>query len=171
MNSMPFAACVLGFVTAVLNCACEASDSSEPPVIAAIRRDLPSGWQCDVVKERGKTGHPHGLAEPLFRVDFTNPQQAFESPIGKNPCVQLYFYDIAEKGHVLQVIKKEAIYSWNVPEYFGETKDYIVATSASYINHGVFTEQAKQITRPLWKALRKHVQSKEKDKTIVSGVD
>ena len=134
-------------------------------LISQIRKDLPSGWQCRVVQQDGAKGHPHGLAEPLLRVDFSAPEQSFQSPIGGrrdrvSPLIQLYFYDIATKAHVLEVIDKERVYSWDIPIYFGETEDYIIVTSPSYVNHGIFTEEAQKTIRPMWNVLRKHIENK-----------
>jgi hypothetical protein len=147
------------------------STDSDIALVSQIRNELPSGWVCTVVNQDGQKGHPHGLDEPLFRADFTNPQQVFEAPKGKNraiklnPLIQLYFYDIHSKAHTIKVIREESRYSWNIPIYFGETDKYIVVTSPSYVNHGVFTEDAKKTIWETWKVLRKHIVNKE-DKTI-----
>jgi hypothetical protein len=63
------------------------------------------------------------------------------------------------------VIKKERLYSWDIPIYFGETEEYFIVTSPLYVNHGVFTEEAKQTIRPIWKVLRQHIGNKG-DKTV-----
>ncbi len=41
---------------------------NEPLLIGHIRRELPKGWECTLVREPGLKGHPHALNEPLFRV-------------------------------------------------------------------------------------------------------
>jgi len=115
-----------------------------------------------VVEHENEKGHPHGLDEPIFRADFSNPSRTFSSHGEKLcPLIQLYFYDIGSKTHVMQVIEKERLYSWNIPVYFGETEDYVVVTSPSFVNHGVFTEEAKKTIQPMWDVLRKHIENKE----------
>ena len=147
-----------------------ASPTADPPLIGRIREHLPKGWQCVVVREQGQKGHPHGLREPVFRADFSLPDQQFDARRGLqekslNPRVQLYFYAIGSKADVMKVIDRERIYSWNIPIYFGETQKYLVVTSPSYVNHGVFTEEAKKAIRPMWAVLRQHIENKE-DNTV-----
>jgi len=71
-----------------------------------------------------------------------------------NPLLWLYFYDIAKKQEIMEIIVKESIYSWCIPIYFDETKKYIVVTSPCYINSGIFTEEAKSYYSPLEKSLK-----------------
>jgi len=162
---------ILVFALALTSCANKETSSvkempsGEATLISQIRGDLPEGWQCASVHQDGEKGHPHGLAEPLFRTDFSAPEQSFQTPQGDkrgkvSPLIQLYFYDIATKAHVLNVIDKERIYSWDIPIYFGETEDYIIVTSPSYVNHGIFTEEAKKAIRPMWNVLRNHIENK-----------
>jgi len=61
----------------------------------------------------------------------------------------------------MKVIGEQSLYSWDIPIYFGETEEYIVVTSPAYVNHGVFTEEAKNTIRPIWNALRIHIECKE----------
>ncbi len=161
---------LLALLCIVAGCTSEATSPREDALISEICGELPQGWTCTIEQENAKKGHPHGLEEPLFRTDFTNPHQAFESPFAGgrkklNPIIQLYFYDIASKAHVMEVIEKERIHSWDIPIYFGETEKYIVVTSPSYVNYGVFSEDAKKAIRPMWEALRKRIDNKE-DKNV-----
>ena len=161
---------LLALLCIVAGCTSEATSPREDALISEICGELPQGWTCTIEQANGKKGHPHGLEEPLFRTDFTNPHQAFESPFAGgrkklNPLIQLYFYDIASKAHVMEVIEKESAHSWDIPIYFGETEKYIVVTSPAYVNYGVFSEDAKKSIHPMWKALRKRIDNKE-DKTV-----
>ena len=171
MNKGLTAVSILVFALTFSSCADKITSSDEPMVITRICKDLPNEWQCTLLHQNGEKGHPHGLREPLFRADFSAPEQSFQAPIGVekqqkfSPLIQLYFYNIADKSYVLEVIDKERIYSWDIPIYFGETEDYIVVTSPPYVNHGIFTEEAKQAIRPMWNVLREHIENKE-DKTI-----
>lgn len=136
--------------------------ASEDALVSRIRKDLPSGWQCTVNTQEGEKGHPHGLQEPVMRMDLTSPEQSFlgfrEARL--SPLIQLYLYDIADKPHVQEVVEKEKVLSLDIPIYFGETEKYIVVTSPAYVNHGIFTDEAKQTIRPMWNVLRKHIENK-----------
>jgi hypothetical protein len=155
------------FLALAPSCAKKSVAPDEAPLVSELRRQLTDRWECVVVQQDGQKGHPHGLDEPLFRVDFRNPHSSFparwkrDEPKDLNPSIQLYFYDAAEKAHVMEVIHKERLYSWNIPIYFGETKDYVVVTSPPYVNQGVFTEKAKAAIRPLWEVLRKNIPNEE----------
>ncbi|MCD4777105.1 MAG: hypothetical protein K8S15_13795 [Candidatus Aegiribacteria sp.] len=144
---------------------CIAMGSTNDTISLANRMQdsLPDGWECTIVDQDGHKGHPQGLDEPLFRVDFINPDVLFDADrrIGLNPTIQLYFYDINSKPDVMKVIGEQSLYSWDIPIYFGETEEYIVVTSPAYVNHGVFTEEAKNTIRPIWNALRIHIECKE----------
>lgn len=142
----------------------------EDALVSRIRKDLPSRWQCRVITQEGEKGHPHGLDEPLMRMDLSSPEESFASIEGArtktlSPLIQLYVYDISDKPHVQKVIQEERLYSWNIPIYFGETEDYIVVTSPAYVNYGVFTEEAKKTIRPMWNVLRKHIPNRG-DQTV-----
>lgn len=146
------------------------SSPNENDLVSQIQRDLPPGWQCTVIQKNGEKGHPHGLGEPMIRMDLSSPDQSFPNAKGArrktlSPLIQLFLYHIADKPHVLEVIEKERLYSWDIPIYFGETEDYIIVTSPPYVNHGVFTEVAKQTIRPMWDVLRRHIPNKG-DKSV-----
>ncbi len=138
---------------------------NEDSLVSCIRNDLPPGWQCTVITQKGEKGYPHGLQEPGIRMDFASSGQSFQNANGTqseklSPLIQLYLYDITDKSIVLEVIEKEGLYSWDIPIYFGETEKYIVVTSPAYVNHGVFTEEARQSIRPMWNVLRKYIENK-----------
>ena len=132
----------------------------EDHFLAGIWYILPKGWKYSIIRQEGKMGHAHGLEEPLFSVDFANPEQSFtytgalRKVTSSHPSLRLNFYKIADKRKILETIEKEKLYSWNIPTYFGETKEYIVVTSPAWINAGVYTEEAKGLYTPLEKALK-----------------
>jgi hypothetical protein len=139
-------------------------------LISRIRQDMPDGWQCSAVRQDGQKGHPLGLEEPVLRLDFAAPGQFLAHAAGfgtakVSPLIQLYLYKIGERAHVLEMIRRGRVYSSNPPIYFGETLDFIVVTSPSYVNHGIFTDEAKRAIFPMWKALRKHIPNKG-DKSV-----
>lgn len=103
---------------------------------------------------------PHGLWKPVAIVNFTNFNEEIEYyPSVKtdkkyNPSLLLYFYNTTEKQDIMKIIDQEKIYSWCVPIYFDETKEYIIVTSGCYINNGIFTEEARNYYSPLEKSLK-----------------
>ncbi len=124
--------------------------------VSGIQDVLPEGWEMESISQEGLMGHPHGLNEPLFRIDFVDRTHQFEGPGGRTyfPSLRLYFYDIQEKGTVLETIEQEKVYSWDVPDYFDKTAEYIVVTSPLYINGGCFSDEAMSLYEPLEKALK-----------------
>lgn len=125
--------------------------------ILNIGEGIPEGWSYTIITEEGKMESPHGLEDPVIRIDFINPDVEFENS-GKtkkyNPSLRLYFYHSAEKQEIMEIIANESVYSWCIPIYFDETKQYIIVTSPCYINSGVFTEEAKDYYSPLEKSLK-----------------
>ncbi len=143
-------------------------------VASDIRKRLPDGWTCTLISEKGKMGHPHGLEEPLFRLDFVNENLAFpvEDEPGRtklvHPNLRLHFHASAERERILKTIKAEEVYSWAIPTLFADTRDYIVVTSPLWQNHdsmkvgdttwgsGVYTEEANRLIAPLLRALKEY---------------
>lgn len=126
--------------------------------ILDIEKGLPEAWQYRVITEKGKMGSPHGLEEPVARVDFINALDKSEFVNNKNHLsLWLYFYDIAEKQEIMQTIDKEFIYSWCIPVYFDETKKYVIVTSPCYINKGASEdEEAKNFYYVFEQSLKKY---------------
>jgi hypothetical protein len=127
---------------------------------AGIQAVLPKGWECTVLSEPGKMGQPHGLGEPLFRLDFTNPNESFEFERMPNqrqrvhPSMRLHFHAIQDKQRIMKVIAAEAVFSWDIPIYFSETKDYLIVTSPPWINGGCYTAEARKLIAPLEQAIK-----------------
>jgi len=152
---------------------CSAETSRAERITADIQKRLPDGWTCTLISEKGKMGHPHGLGEPLFRLDFINTNLTFNAAEKKgqnkpaHPNLRLHFHDIAEREHVLQTIEAEEIFSHDIPVLFIETKEYVVVTSPLWVNFvemeigaaGVHTEEASEELAPLVKALRKYFET------------
>jgi hypothetical protein len=139
-------------------------------IAADIRKHLPEGWTCTLISEKGKMGHPHGLEEPLFRLDFVNSNVSFTVDETRlvQPNLRLHFHASAERKHILKTIEAERVYSWVIPTLFADTKDYIVVTSPLWQNHystmvgtttwgaGVYTEGANRLIAPLLRALKEY---------------
>ena len=136
----------------------DSNRESEDAFISGIKEVMPSGWTMETIDKPSAMGHPHGLEEPLFRIDFTDSVHQFYDSTGRAlpPSLRLYFYDIGSRDAILSVIEKEKIYSWAVPEYFDQTRDYLIVTSPLYINSGHFSEEAMVLYRPLETALKEY---------------
>ena len=143
-------------------------------IAADIRKHLPEGWTCTLISEKGKMGHPHGLEEPLFRLDFVNSNVAFPGETGPvPPNLRLHFHANAERERILKTIEAERNYSWAIPTLFADTREYVVVTSPLWQNNdkvkignttwgaGVYTEQANGAIAPLLQALKKYFDSRK----------
>jgi hypothetical protein len=137
-------------------------------VAAEIQSVLPTGWSLTLIDEKGKMGHPHGLEEPLFRIDFVNTNiviQEVEKIYGTNrvhelrPNLRLHFHSKVDREHTLAVIKKEQVYSWDIPTIFGETKEFIIVDSPAWYNGGNHGEEANRAMDPLLRSLGKYVEA------------
>ena len=119
-----------------------------------------SGYGKIITQNSEEMPIPHGLWKPVVILNFTNFNEEFgyypdvKTDKKYNPSLLIYFYDIAEKQEIMKIIDQEKIFSWCIPEYFYETKKYIIVTSPCYINSGVFTEEAKDYYSPLEKSLK-----------------
>jgi hypothetical protein len=96
--------------------------------ITGMHDALPIGWEMKVIDRKGAMEPPHGLDEPVFRIDFINHTEKFNDIGGREifPNLRLYFYDLTQRDAILKIIEDERIYSWNVPDYFDETAEYIL---------------------------------------------
>jgi hypothetical protein len=126
--------------------------------ISGIRESLPASWQMTVIDKEGEIGHPHGLKEPLFRIDFLDTEHYFFDAGGRqySPSARLYIYDIVQQKIIMATIVRERMYSWDIPEYYDRTKDYIIVTSPSYINGGHYNNEAVYLFQPLDMALKEY---------------
>jgi hypothetical protein len=126
--------------------------------ISGIQDVLPNSWEMEVIDQKGTMGHPHGLEEPLFRIDFVDHTHQFRDEGGRaiSPSARLYFYDIRDKDPILETIKIEAMYSWDIPDYFDETVEHIIVTSPLYTNGGHYSEEAMALYQPIDRALKEY---------------
>ena len=107
---------------------------------------IPDGWSHKLIAQNlGEVERPYGLWEPVAIVDFTNLNKENGSyPAVKidkryNISLRLYFYNITEKRDIMEIIDKEKILSSCIPAYFSETRNYIIVTSACYIDRGDYS--------------------------------
>jgi hypothetical protein len=138
-------------ITSMVGCT-----KNQDSLIAGMKDALPAGWEMRVIGQKGAMETPHGLDEPVFRIDLVNHAVQFDDGAGRKiyPSLRLYFYEIAQRDTVLKAIENEKLYSWDIPDYFAETAEYIIVTSPLYINSGHFSEEAMGLFQPLQKALK-----------------
>ncbi|MBN2074271.1 MAG: hypothetical protein JW762_01845 [Dehalococcoidales bacterium] len=128
--------------------------------VAGIHEILPLGWEMMLTTQESMQP-PHGLGEPLFRLDFTdtinkfNVEHGIES-IDISPGLRLVFYDIDDKQLIMDIIETEKIYSWDIPQYYDESLLYIAVTSPVYINSGFHDDEVMKYYEPLEKALKSY---------------
>ena len=150
----------------VLLASCNKESATEADMLSGIQAILPEGWHHTVIDEAAKMGHPAGLEEPIFRIDFLNSKTKFsythryfskpDKTETYNPCLRLHFHPITDKEPIMKTIARLSHHSFAIPLYFDETKEYIVITSPGWINHGLYNEQATALYTPLEKALKNH---------------
>jgi hypothetical protein len=118
----------------------------------------PSGWNCEIIESNFSPSDISQNAEtPIAIVKYTNLKRDFTG-IGQtnvNPSLILNLYPIKQKDDLLSFIKSQQIFSWCIPIYFGETKDYFIITSPCFKNSGTFTEEANSSISDLYAALDK----------------
>jgi hypothetical protein len=89
-------------------------------------------------------------------IKYKNPDREFSGFTEEtlNPSLILDFYPIKNKPELIEFIKSQQMYSWCIPQYYGETNDYFILTSPCFINEGTFTDQANSTINDLHDALR-----------------
>lgn len=105
----------------------------------------PYGWDCEIIqKDFDKNDIPRNAKEPIAIIKYKNLNRELIqlSDTKVNPSLILDLYSIEQKQELIDLIKSQQLYSWCVPIYYGETKDYFILTSPCFINGGTFTEQA-----------------------------
>jgi hypothetical protein len=78
-----------------------------------------------------------------------------------NPSLVLDLYPVSKKEELIQFLKSQQIFSWCIPEYFGETEEYFIITSPCFINSGTFTSEADSSIIDLYKALSEIIKVKK----------
>jgi hypothetical protein len=119
---------------------------------------IPDGWNCEIiVSDFNIHDIPHSADTPLAIIKYINPNKEFTRYDNRkqHPSLILNFYDIKEKEELIEFIESQRIYSWCIPWYYGETKDYYIITSPCFINGGCFTEECNNCLKELHASLKK----------------
>ena len=118
----------------------------------------PIGWDCEIIQnDFAKNDIPQNAKEPIAVVKYKNTNRELIHLSGAKlyPSLILDLYPIAQKQELIDLIKSQQLYSWCIPIYYGETKDYFILTSPCFINAGTFTEQADSSINDLQNAINK----------------
>ena len=119
---------------------------------------VPDGWACEIIQDNfNPIDIPQGADNPDVIIKFINPEREFTYSVGEkqlNPSLILNFYSIKHKAELIDFIKSQQVYSWCIPMYYGETKDYFIITSPCFINGGAFTDEANSCIDDLHTALK-----------------
>ncbi len=117
----------------------------------------PNGWSCEIIQMGfDKNEIPRNAKEPIAIIKYKNINREIIqfSDTKINPSLILDLYSIKQKQELIELIKSQQIYSWCIPIYYGETKDYFIVTSPCFINSGLFTEQSDSCLFDLQNAIK-----------------
>jgi len=124
----------------------------------------PDGWECEIIESNfNPTDIPQNTDTPIAIIKYTNTKNEFEyfAETVIHPSLILDIYPIGKKTELLDLIKSQQLFSWCIPIYFGETRDYFIITSPCFTNSGLFTEEANKSIADLYAALDKIIIKKE----------
>ena len=124
----------------------------------------PDGWNCEIIESNFNPNEiPQNADTPIVVVKYYNSNREFDGigQINVNPSLILNLYPIEQKDNLVKFIKSQQIFSWCIPIYFGETRDYFIITSPCFKNRGTFTENANSSIEDLYAALDKIIIKKD----------
>ena len=124
----------------------------------------PDGWDCEIIESNFKPNDiPQNTGTPIAIVKYYNSGREFDGIGQRNvsPSLTLNFYPIGQKEDLVNLIKSQQLFSWCIPIYFGETRDYFIVTSPCFKNSGIFTENANSSIADLYAALNKIITKRE----------
>ena len=116
----------------------------------------PNGWECEIIQsDFDVNDFPRNAEKPITIIKYKNLTREFTSynDTKVNPSLILDLYAIKQKDDLTDFIISQQMYSWCIPIYYGETKDYFIMTSPCFINSGSFTEEADSCISDLHKSL------------------
>lgn len=131
---------------------------------------IPKDWQCEIITDNfSNEDLPKDASSPIAIVKYKNPSREFLRYPDKsiNPSLTLILYPIMQKRELIEFIKSQQIYSWCIPTYYGETKDYFVITSPCFINNGSFTDEANSLILDLHNSLKSILETREYDGLVI----
>lgn len=118
----------------------------------------PIGWECEIIQENFNDNDiPKNADQPIAIIKYINSDKKFAyfgTGVEVHPSLKLNFYPISKKDELIAFIKSQQIFSWCIPIYYGETKEYFIITSPCFINGGSFTSEANSSINDLHTALK-----------------
>ena len=151
--------CSLFFITIMLIISCDKENyvTHKSPTFEDFCSIAPNGWECEIsTSDFNIYDIPQNADTPIAIIKYLNPNVEFTRYTGTkvNPSLTIIFYDIKFKQDLIDFIKSQQAYSWCIPIYYGETKDYFIITSPCFINGGAFTDEANACIKDLHDALK-----------------
>lgn len=132
----------------------------------------PDGWDCEIIESKFNPNDiPQNADTPIAIIKYYNSNREFDG-IGQsnvNPSLTLNLYPIDKKDDLINFIKSQQIFSWCIPIYFGETRDYFIITSPCFKNSGIFTENANSNIADLYSALDRIIIKREYNSILVQN--
>ncbi len=104
----------------------------------------PEGWECEIIENNfNENDIPKNTKDPIAIIKYRNLSREF-TRFGQDvyPSLILDLYSIKDKRELKKFISSQLMYSWCIPTYYGENRDFFVITSPCFINYGSFTEEA-----------------------------
>ena len=153
---------IIVIITSIILFSCDNDDKN--PSLEEFCSVAPDGWECVLIRNNFSQGDiPQNAENPVAIIKYKNNTREFIKfeNIGVNPSLILDFYPINHKDELIDFIKSQQMYSWCIPIYYGETKDYFIITSPCFINSGIFTEEADSSIKDLHSALEKIIIKKD----------
>lgn len=155
---------ILSIILLITLSSCEKEDKN--PTLDDFCSVKPKNWDCSIVlKDFDKNEIPQNAPQPIGIIKYQNHNAEITglSNTMVNPSLILDFYPINQKEALIDLIKSQQVYSWCIPIYYGETKDYFIVTSPCFINEGINTEQAESSLIELQKAINQIIEKKNYD--------
>jgi len=115
----------------------------------------PVGWECEIIEnDFNENDIPKNTKDPIAIIKYRNTSREFSS-FGQEvyPSLTLDIYSIKDKKELIDLITTQMMFSWCIPTYYGESRDFFVITSPCFINYGTFTEEADSCIIDLHKSL------------------
>jgi hypothetical protein len=156
------------FVLFIVLPSCEKADNKQS--LDNFCTVIPKGWECEIITDNFNIEDlPQNAGNPFAIVKYKNPNREFLRYPDKciNPSLKLILYPIKQKQELIQFIKSQQIYSWCIPAYYGETKDYFVITSPCFINNGAFTDEANSLILELHNSLKSIIEIREYEELVI----
>jgi len=126
------------------------------PTLEGFCSIIPSGWECDIIKDNFDVNDiPKNAENPIaiIKYKYLNKEFTVYNNKKSNPSLTLDFYTIDKKNELIEFIRSQQMYSWCIPIYYGETKDFFIITSPCLNNTRKFSDDANTIISNLHSAL------------------